>query len=148
MDWQQTGQLIGVGAVGLLTGLAPQIMLLRRRASKDRVERIRDDVEESHLDGLRADRLIAERDKWEQRAFETRQQLSEALAQVERYKALQENHEALMKLADRQIDRLWKLVLKFAPEGPMKEALEAEFARSTTPGDLESTPGIERRRKP
>ena len=118
----------------------PKLMALRRQASSDAAARARDEslesksyAEKDYFDQA-INTLTVDRDKWKDTANEAWSILRKTEAQLARFTALQERHEKEISERDKQIDKLWRLVIKFAPK-EMKPVLETEFAR-TQAGDL------------
>lgn len=129
----------------------PQLMKLRRASSRDSAARAHDEAQESRSGAekeyfetavksaeAREKSAWSERDAWRRTADEAWTLLRKAEATVARHLALQESHERQMLDKDKQIDKLWKLVIRFAPAG-VKEALEAEYSQ-TRPTPLDALP--------
>lgn len=137
----------GGGAFTVLVIYLPRLMALRRQSSRDAAARAQDEALESksgaerdYFDNVLADRqeLITDRENWKKTANEAWGLLRAAESQVARLMALQESHEKHLLDRDKQIDRLWKLVVRFAPPA-VREALEVEYGM-TQPGALDALP--------
>lgn len=141
MNLDDVAKAVGIFCAGLLGGAIPQFMRLRRQHSTDAAARAHNEASESKSDAEKdyfttaIGTLTIDRDKWVETANQAWSMLRVSESQVSRYAALQELHERQLFDRDRQITRLWKLVIRFAPEN-LKEVLSTEFA-STQTGDLD-----------
>lgn len=148
--WDQVGNWFIGGATTVAFIYVPKLMTLRRQRSTDALLRAQDSALISKS-GAEADyfenaigALTIDRDKWRDTAQQAWDLLRKAESTVARYEGLQQYHERDLQERDRQIERLWKHVLRYAPSS-VKEALEDEYER-TKPAPLDALPPVKGKR--
>lgn len=120
-------------ATAVLVIFVPRLMALRSAASRDAAQRAADGalVSRSHAEAAYFDKALInvtkERDKW-----------------LERFEALGLKYERDIKERDRQIEKLWRRAIRYAPPD-VKGRLEAEYEQ-TRPAPLDGLPPEKGRR--